>query len=165
MIVKQFSSSDDIEEIKAVAEKAFSSTSDSRLDDWFSFSEMRKAIKEQTGACIKILLDNKIAGVVYAEQESPINGKEGKEKWVIVLTAVEPSQSGKGVGTRLLNAIEEVAINYGALKMFVYTNKGDDQVVNFYKKNGYVDAGSIKDYQYGRNNSAVFLLKHLTNEF
>ncbi len=46
--------------------------------------------------------------------------------------------------------------------MFIFTNKDDDQVVNFYKKCGYKDAGWIKDYQYGKGNSAVFLLKHLT---
>lgn len=45
--------------------------------------------------------------------------------------------------------------------MFVYTNKDDEQVINFYKKNNYEDAGYIKDYQYGKNNSAAFLLKYL----
>ena len=49
----------------------------------------------------------------------------------------------------------------GCKKLFVFTNKEDERVINFYKKNGFSDAGWIKDYQYGQNNSAVFLLKYL----
>ena len=45
--------------------------------------------------------------------------------------------------------------------MFTYTNKTDEKVINFYRKNGYEDAGWIKDYQYGKDNSAAFLLKSL----
>ena len=45
--------------------------------------------------------------------------------------------------------------------MFVFTNKEDKKVINFYKKNGYKDAGWVKDYQYGKNNSAIFLLKYI----
>ncbi len=45
--------------------------------------------------------------------------------------------------------------------MFTFTNKEDERVINFYRKNGYEDAGWVKDYQYGKNNSAVFLLKYL----
>lgn len=156
----------DLEQLRKVSEEAFSSSSDASLDRWFSFPEMVKAIGEGRGIAVKAVSDdNRLVGLIYAQQESPINGPEGLEKWVIVLTAVDPEYSGHGIGSSLLNQIENQARQRGARKMFVYTNIGDERVIDFYKKNGYQDAGWIKDYQYGKDNSAVFLLKYLDRKF
>lgn len=152
----------DLHVIQTIAKQGFSSTPDAVLGQWFSFTEMEKNIEQGRGACIKAVDDNgTVVGMTYAQQENPINGKEGLEKWVIVITAVLPSVVGKGVGTGLLKAIEEYAKHHSATKMFVYTNKDDEKVIHFYKKNGYENAGWIKDYQYGKDNSAIFLLKYL----
>jgi ribosomal protein S18 acetylase RimI-like enzyme len=152
----------DLSLVRAVAEASFSATPDSSLDEWFSFVEMEKAIKSERGACIKAIDDaGQVVGMIYAQQENPINGKEGLDKWVIVIAAVNPGQTGGGVGTGLLKAMEDHAKQRGVSKMFVYTNKDDEKVVHFYQKNGYEDAGWIRDYQYGQGNSAVFLLKYL----
>jgi len=152
----------DIEELTIVAQKAFLVTPDSDLSNWFSFHEMVNTINENHGLCLKAISDNgSIVGMTYAQQESLINGKEGKEKWVIVIVAVDPNNSGQGIGSLLLKELEKIVSQRGVTKMFVYTNKGDDKVINFYKKNNYEDAGWIRDYQYGKGNSAVFLLKHL----
>lgn len=152
----------DLEELIEVAESAFASSDDSTLEEWFSFEQMKKMIEQERGVCIKAVDDvGQIVGMTYAQQENPINGKEGLEKWAIVIAAVREGFSGQGVGSGLLSAIEKEAQKRGAVKMFVYTNKDDDEVVSFYKKNNYEDAGWIRDYQYGENNSAIFLLKYL----
>lgn len=152
----------DIDELMSVANKAFSSTPDSDLTDWFSFEEMIKNINQNVGLCLKAVGDkNKILGMIYGQQESLVNGKEGQEKWVIVITAVDPGKSNKGIGSELLEELENNLRQRKIKKLFVYTNKGDEKVVNFYKQNGYEDAGWVRDYQYGLGNSAVFLLKYL----
>jgi len=152
----------DIKDLTNIAQKAFLNTSDSDLSNWFSFSEMTKAIAENYGLCLKAISDDgSTIGIIYAQQESLINSKEGKEKWVIVLTAVDPKEVGKGIGSLLLKELEKQVFKKGISKLFAYTNKGDSEVINFYKKNGYEDAGWIKDYQYGKDNSAVFFLKYL----
>ena len=139
----------DIELLRKVAESAFVSTNDASLDEWFSFDEMQKMIQENRGVCIKAVDESGlIVGMTYAQQE-------------IVITAVIKGQGGKGVGSSLLTAIEDHAKRQGARKVFVYTNKDDLKVVSFYKKNHYEDAGWIRDYQYGENNSAIFLPKYL----
>ena len=143
-----------------LAKKAFFSTPDSNLDDWFSFEEMVNNIKNKRGICL-ISSDGESNGMIYAQQESPINGREGLEKWVIIITGIDPNHTGKGIGSFLLESLEKETKLLGCKKLFIFTNKGDDKVINFYKKNGFVDAGWIKDYQYGEDNSAVFLLKHL----
>jgi len=152
----------DLSEIETIAKAAFSSTPDSSLEDWFSCPYMKKMIQEGRGFCLKAISDeDKITGCIYAQQENPINGKEGEDKWVIIIAAVDPNFTGKGVGSLLLKDLEALARSKKVSKIFTFTNKDDERVINFYRKNGYEDAGWIKDYQYGKNNSAVFLLKHL----
>lgn len=152
----------DMSPLRSVAEKAFSTTPDSSLDEWFSFKEMENILEEGRGVCLKAVSDtNEIVGMVFAAQESPINGKESEEKWVINIIAVTPERSGQGIGAKLLQEIEKQAKKRGIKKMFVFTNKGDEKVIHFYQQNEYEDAGWIRDYQYGKDNSAVFLLKYL----
>ncbi len=152
----------DLSVAESVAKKAFASTTDSDISQWLSFDVMHKIIAEDRGVCLLALdgIKNSI-GMIYAQQENPVNGLEGTEKWVIVILAVDPDLKGKGIGSFLLNEMEGELKNRGAKKFFVYTNKDDEDIVSFYKKNGFIDAGWIKDYQYGKNNSAVFLLKYL----
>lgn len=153
---------DDLDEVQKVAKSSFSVTADASLDEWFSFEEMKKMIEQKRGICLKAVSDDgETVGMMYAQQENSINGKEGLEKWVIVIAAVIEGMTGNGVGSSLLREMEEYAKAHGAIKMFVYTNKDDEKVVHFYQKNGYEDAGWIRDYQYGEGNSAVFLLKYL----
>lgn len=160
MIIAPIDVSKDIPFVEQVVREAFSSTPDSDLGDWFSFSEMIESIKEGRGVCLKAVDDKgEIVGIIHAQQENPINGREGMEKWVITNTAVTSSASGKGIGSKLLEAIESEAKKRGAKKIFVHTNVGDERVIRFYQKNGYQEAGSIQDYYYA--GSAMFLLKSL----
>jgi len=151
-----------MEIVELVSKSAFSATPDASLGEWLSFPYMKEMIKQKRGYGLKAL-DNsgKVAGVIYAQQENPINGKEGEEKWVIIIAGVDPRFTGQGVGSLLLADLEKLAKEKNVTKLFTFTNKEDEQVINFYRKNGYEDAGWVKDYQYGSGNSAVFLLKHL----
>ena len=152
----------DLQEVISVTEDAFSDGSDSSLSNWLSFEEIEKQISDGRGICLKAIDENgKILGVTYAEQERPSNGREGLEKWVVILAAVLKSESGKGIGTHLLSSLEETIRSLSGIKIFIFTNEEDEQVINFYKKNGYKAAGRIEDYQYGKGNSAIFLLKYL----
>ena len=147
--------------LKALAQEVFEDE-DWNVDEWFSFSEMSRQIELNRGACFRAVSEtDELLGYIYGQQESPINGVEGIQKWVIVITAVSSDISGQGIGGMLLTELEKYAASQGAMKMFVYTNQGDARVINFYIKNGYSKAGTIKEYQYGHNNAADFLLKYL----
>lgn len=162
MIVAAANFPTELESIQRVAQQAFSEGGDADLSLWFSFQEMIEASAAGRGVCLLAKSDDgELLGMAYAQQESPINGNEALQKWVVIIVAVLPSAAGQGIGSALLAGLEAEARNHNAQKMFTYTNQGDEQVINFYRKNGYVDAGFIKDYQYGRDNTAVFLLKYL----
>lgn len=149
----------DLQEIKDVVSKGFSDTPDSNLSEWFSFPVMVSSIKTGSGVCLKLIQNGKIIGMVHAMEENSINGREGREKWVITCIAVLPQNKSKGFGSKLLSAIEDEAKKHGAIKLFIHTNKDDQKVINFYQKNGYKTVGTIDEYYYA--GSAVFLLKSL----
>jgi len=159
MQIQRINLDTDLPLVQDVIQRSFSQTSDSNIDDWFSINEMVNSIQSKRGICLKALDGKEIVGIIHAQTENPINGREGKEKWIITNISVIPNKTRKGVGTSLLQKLEEEAILHNVLKMFVHTNLGDNKVIHFYKKNGYEDAGKIKDYYY--NGSAVFLIKYL----
>ena len=162
MIISPIDVNKDIPLVERVVREAFASTPDSDLSDWFSFSEMVGSIKRSQGICLKATDENgEVVGIIHAQQENPVYGREGTEKWVITNIAVVSPASGKGVGSQLLEAIEAEIKKRGGVKLFVHTNVGDNRVIRFYYKNGYKNAGTILDYYYA--GSAVFLLKSLGN--
>jgi len=156
--------SSELQMAESIALAAFAPTPDSDLSDWLSFTEMGKSIDIGRGLCLLAFSEtNEPAGIIYAQQENPINGREGLEKWVIVIAAVDPRFTGQGIGTALLKELEQQLKDKGAVKLFVYTNKDDEEVIHFYRKNDYEDAGWIRDYQYGKDNSAVFSVEVLVS--
>ena len=160
MQIERINLDTDLPLVQDVIQRSFSQTPDSNIDDWFSINEMVNSIQSKCGICLKATNGNGIIGIIHAQTENPINGREGKEKWAITNISVIPGETGKGVGSQLLRKIEEEVGILNVIKMFVHTNEGDDKVIHFYKKNGYQDAGSIRDYYY--DGSAVFLIKYLS---
>src|SRR3989344_1892579 len=102
--------SNDLNSIIKLVSSSFSSTQDSSLDQWLSFSEMKKLIKDGREICIKAIdFNNELLGMIYAQQENPINNNEVTEKWVIIVLAVLPEIKGKGIGSNLLEKIAKIA--------------------------------------------------------
>ena len=153
---------EDFEELYLLVKDSFADGEDGVLEEWLSFDYMKFMIEEKRGLCVKIVTDEgESIGMVYGQQENPVNGREGVSKWVVVVMCIHPECTGGGVGGRLLAAFEKELKFLKVEKIFTYTNHDDEQVINFYRKNGYRDAGVVKNYQYGKDNSAAFLVKYL----
>ena len=85
---------------------------------------------------------------VFARGESgvPVGGLLGETFWRwlrIELLWIEEGCRGHGLGTQLLKAAEEEAIERGCTGAFVDTM--DFQAPEFYRGHGYVEAGQIPD--------------------
>jgi len=145
----------------SLIKKSFKGSEDAHMENWFSYDEMLANIGTGRGVCLFASDNGVICASVYAQTENPINGREGTEKWIINLLAVLPEYEGRGVGTKLIYAIEEHARNKGAIKIFVTTNEPDRPVQLFYMGRGYNFAGRVEDYQYGEGNTAMFFMKYL----
>lgn len=155
---------DSLRPIVTITEKAFSASADADISKWLDFDEIARLVSEGRGVCMRALgEEGEVVGAVYAQQESPVNGEEGREKWVVIILSVDPGLSNQGIGSQLMLSVEEEVLSRGAKKMFIYTNETDESVIRFYHKCGYQNAGRVQDYQFGKENSAVFLLKYLVS--
>jgi ribosomal protein S18 acetylase RimI-like enzyme len=152
----------DLNAIKATIQNAFKNTSDAQISNWLSFSYMETMINQNRGLGIKAMDDNhRITGIIYAQQENPVNGPEGEEKWSIIVLAVLPEYIGLGTGSSLIKELENKLYHRNVRKLFTFTNEQDKETITFYEKNGFSVAGAIRSYQYGEDNNACFLIKFL----
>lgn len=62
--------------------------------------------------------------------------------------AVDPACQGRGLGRRLLAAVEEVAVGKGFRKLLVetYAHSDFDKARRFYENNSFREAGRVADY-------------------
>ena len=152
----------DLISIEETIQNAFKNTSDAEISNWLSFSYMETMINQNRGMGIKGMDENnQVTGVIYAQQENPVNGKEGEEKWSIIVLAVLPEYVGRGIGSLLIKELENKLRHHNVKKLFTFTNEYDKDTIKFYEKNGYSVAGVIREYQYGDGNNACFLMKYL----
>lgn len=100
---------------------------------------------EQKDYDFSIAVDEKDWAIGYAcYGPTPLTDGTYDLYWI----AVDPEYAGKGIGTRLLNSIEEKMVACNARLIVIETSS--DQVYGltrqFYLKNGYFLAETIKDF-------------------
>ena len=78
--------------------------------------------------------------------------------------AVEPKLKGSGIGSRLLQAVEEKARHDGGRILIIETSgKGSfDLTRRFYRKHGYAEEARIREY-YGPGDDKIVFWKKLTD--
>ncbi len=72
--------------------------------------------------------------------------------------AVHPSCQRRGVGRRLLQLIESIALNMGYRKLFVetYRHSDFDKARQFYAANGFSEVGGVSDYLQDGSDMVVY---------
>jgi ribosomal protein S18 acetylase RimI-like enzyme len=89
-----------------------------------------------------------------------------KEKWFeprrahLLAIGVFPKQQRKGIGTALLEHMEEIARKYGAAEMLLWTAVDNQQALSFFHNAGFHIVGSTDRY-YPRGQAALALAKEL----
>ncbi len=109
------------------------------------------------------------AGVPFAPEEIALEAWDGErwqggltaritQRWLFLhLLGVAPQARGQGVGTRLMQAIEEEARARGCLGVWLDTYSF--QAPGFYARLGYEEVGRIPDYPPGH--ARIVLAKRL----
>jgi ribosomal protein S18 acetylase RimI-like enzyme len=79
--------------------------------------------------------------------------------------AVDPAAQGKGIGTRLVRAVERELRDRGARMLLVETSSRPDysNTRAFYARRGYIEAARIKDF-YAPADDRIMLTTRLTPE-
>ena len=89
-----------------------------------------------------------------------------REKWFeprrahLLAIGVFPRQQRKGIGTALLEHMEEIARKYGVEEMLLWTAVDNQQALSFFQNAGFHIVGS-QDRYYSRGQAAMALSKKL----
>ncbi|QGA55092.1 ribosomal-protein-alanine N-acetyltransferase [Sulfolobus sp. E5-1-F] len=82
----------------------------------------------------------------------------------IISIAVRPAYRKKGVGTKLLNEIEERFKQNGVKYSYLEVNINNLSAISFYRENGYLVAYIRRNY-YGKGKHAFVMMKNLYYKF
>lgn len=73
--------------------------------------------------------------------------------------ALDPEFHGRGFGRKMIKTTEDNARRRGFKKLFIETYQNDifQRAINFYKKSGFINAGSINNYLPDDSDMIVFM--------
>jgi ribosomal-protein-alanine N-acetyltransferase len=89
---------------------------------------------------------------------SRLVGSEGE----ILNMAIAPGQRRKGIGSKLLAAVEEEAKAKNAERMYLEVRESNSAAIAFYEKHGFAKSGRRTNYYLNPTENAVVLEKKLT---
>lgn len=123
-----------------------------RLDNHFSLEEFEGLYE----IWIKKSLNGQIADNCYAyyDQQHPIGVvtiKKENDHASIGIIAVDSSWRGKGIGQKLLYAVEKYAYENGVQEITVATQKRNRGACHFYEQNGYLPKTTTNIYHFWNN--------------
>ena len=90
-------------------------------------------------------LDNKVVGILYVMKYAPW-GVEGEQFWIQCI-AVKSEMQGQGIGTKLLEHLEQYSKEIGVGYITLNTGFKRSAAHAFYERNGY----SSGNYCFGKN--------------
>ena len=122
----------------------------------FNFSENNAFMQHVT-----TVEDQEISVTAKAESGEVVGGvlAETRLDWVSInIMAVDPEYRGHGIGTRVLQEAERIAISMGCKRSIVDTM--EYQAPDFYRKNGYRDACRLPNWD-SHGHDKFLLIKDL----
>jgi ribosomal protein S18 acetylase RimI-like enzyme len=99
---------------------------------------LSELLKQPETTILKYEMDDKIVGCVEL--------KKDKGKIYLGMLTVEPSIQGGGIGKQMLAAAEEHAREQGCPSVFMTVITVRKELVDWYKRHGYVDTGERKPF-------------------
>lgn len=128
-------------------------------EDAFPKSYIRRFIEESSSITLVALLDDEIIGFIAGLLEVFM----GKLAGHIYSIDVKPKYRGRGVGSRLLGAIEDELRRCGAEICYLEARADNVAALNLYLKHNYRVIGRLKNY-YGFGRDGLRLIKNLVAE-
>jgi len=99
---------------------------------------IKEMMQNPNASILKYEAENKILACVYLKKES--------NKLYLGMLTVSPQLQNKGIGKILLKASEEEARKKNCNAIFMTVISQRTELINWYKKHGYVDTGEKKPF-------------------
>lgn len=128
-------------------------------NDAFPKSYIKQFIEEPCFITLVALVDNKVAGFITGS----IEVFRGKLSGHIYSVDVKPEYRGMGVGSRLLETIEDELRNSGAEICYLEVYINNTAAINLYLKHNYRFLEHLKNY-YGIKRDGIRMMKKLSSE-
>ena len=80
--------------------------------------------------------------------------------------SVAPNMKRQGIGNELLKKVENISNKFGIKEIFLEVRESNQEAINFYKKNGFIEVGIRKNYYKlyeGREDALIFSKKLRNN--
>lgn len=108
-----------------------------------------------------ISLVAEVGGVIVGLAVGELEEHEHKRVGHIWTLEVLPAYRNRGIGTRLLKALEEELAARGAREFYLEVRVGNEPAIHLYEKLGYERMGILRDY-YGPGAHGYFMRKSLS---
>lgn len=125
-------------------------------EDSFPPHYIARFLEDPTFITLVTALEGKVIGYVAVHVEN----FEGKRMGHIYSIAVRPEYRRMGIGSRLLETIEEILRQSGAKVCYLEARKDNIAAINFYLKHGYRVFEVLRNY-YGAGGDGIRFLKFL----
>lgn len=116
----------------------------SRLADWQGDGDREQRWRDRLGIPgsynVIAVLDGRPAGMASGV---PTEGDDGAAE--LISMWVSPAARGRGVGDRLVRAVEEWARQAGAGLLRLAVTEGNDSAITLYRRCGFADTGELGD--------------------
>jgi GNAT superfamily N-acetyltransferase len=167
VVIRRLTAEDDLEKLTELLHRSYKKL----LDRGFRFlashqdlATTKNRIDKGEGYAAEI--DGKVVGTVTYYAPKLANRHEWYDRQDVAFYgqfAVEPEYQNSGIGGKLIEFVEELAIRDNAKEIAVDTAEGATELINYYKKRGYRFVGyaqwSVTNYR------SVVLSKNLEDNY
>jgi GNAT superfamily N-acetyltransferase len=163
MEIRILSKNDSIEYLTGLIHRAYSQLSDLGFRYWATHQSVEDTKKRiSKGECYLVLENDIIVGTVtlnfpYKTHSHPWYDKD--DVTTFNQLAIEPNFQKQGIGSNLLDLIEQRAVEMGAKELSCDTASSALHLIDMYKKRGYREVGKV-DWEI-TNYTSVILSKTL----
>ena len=111
-----------------------------KLSEYFSEDEIKKNFPNRT-KCLVALKDNEVVGTASIDQ---FKGDETGGKYILLTVFVKIENHHQGIGKKLIQSIDEIAMNIGCKELVVFASV---YACDFYRKFGfdYLDGKAVQN--------------------
>jgi GNAT superfamily N-acetyltransferase len=139
--IRLFTEADGVHELTALLHRAYARLAAMGLRFVATYQDdaiTKRRIEE--GECYVAVLDNRLVGTVVLIPHGSFSDCEWYELWRVARFgqfAVEPELQGLGIGSTLLDVIEDRARELGASEIALDTAEPAKHLIDYYSKRGY----------------------------